>query len=481
MEGDEAGEAAAPEIVAAAPEIVCAECGLKFISRNLLFKHLRSPSVSCGDADQKAVVVPPKRSLIVRTARGELTPEEKAALREKNARKQARAEQRKQNELPMPKNEDELARELWIGGLVASVASIKGLKNVLWLAADDVVSKLPLPVPRMLKRRGYRQDGAWMGYAFVVCRDREEATAWRNAIDLKELTIGKEMVTLKARPAAFKTTRRDGTQRDAAAVDEPSDASRSLAAGANPSDWKIFLAWPTSTLERRAQAAGTSVQALAEGVRDGVQDGARADCVPYTHVSGVRVPRSLVAALSSALRQTLWPAAAQRNGVETETYLVLRRQVTAGGGDPYEDLKAACEAVMAWANPSFAYDHLAITKNFVSSPHVDMRDESFQYAMAVGDYSGGGELCVESGDGARRWRIDTRERLAKFDGRSVHWVRGYRGERFSVVWYVNREEHATAQEFDVDAEWSPHGERADTSSDEDDDSEEEPPLEPPLS
>ena len=476
MHGEEAGEAAAPEIV-------CAECGSRFVSRNLLFKHLRSPSVSCG-ADQKAAVVPPKRSLIVRTAQGALSPEEKAALREKNARKQARAEQRKQNELPMPRNEEELARELWIGGLVASVASIKGLKNVLWLAADDVVSTLPLPVPRMLKRRGYRQDGVWIGYAFVVCRDREEATAWRNALDLKQLTIGAELVTLKARPAAFKTTRRDGTQRDAPALDEPSDAttasSRSLAAGAHPSDWQIFLAWPTSTLERRAQAAGTSVQALAEGVRDGVQDGAqdgvRAHCVPYTHVSGVRVPRSLVAALSAALRQTLWPAAAQRNGVETETYLVLRRQVAAGGGDPYADLKAACEAVMAWADPSFAYDHLAITKNFVASPHVDMRDESFQYAMAVGDYSGGGELCVESGDGARRWRIDTRERLAKFDGRSVHWVRGYRGERFSVVWYVNREEHATAQNFDVAAEWSPHGERADTSSDEDDDSEEEPPL-----
>ena len=80
--------------------------------------------------------------------------------------------------------------------------------------------------------------------------------------------------------------------------------------------------------------------------------------------------------------------------------------------------------------------------------------------MSLGGFRGGGELCVESADGRRRWRIDTRGRLARFDGRSVHWVRGYEGERFSVVWYVNRYEHATAQAFDVDAEWAPAGETA---------------------
>ena len=54
-----------------------------------------------------------------------------------------------------------------------------------------------------------------------------------------------------------------------------------------------------------------------------------------------------------------------------------------------------------------------------------------------------------------RWMIDTRERLARFDGRSVHWVRAYAGERFSVVWYVNKRQHARPQSFDVDLEWVP--------------------------
>ena len=33
---------------------------------------------------------------------------------------------------------------------------------------------------------------------------------------------------------------------------------------------------------------------------------------------------------------------------------------------------------MAWADPSFPYDHLALTQNFVSSPHVDKEDQSHQ-------------------------------------------------------------------------------------------------------
>ena len=31
--------------------------------------------------------------------------------------------------------------------------------------------------------------------------------------------------------------------------------------------------------------------------------------------------------------------------------------------------------------------------------------------------------------------IDTRGRLARVDGRFPHWVAGYAGERYSVIWY----------------------------------------------
>ena len=40
---------------------------------------------------------------------------------------------------------------------------------------------------------------------------------------------------------------------------------------------------------------------------------------------------------------------------------------------------------------------------------------------------------VDPGDGRTLVAVDTRSRVAKLDGRFPHWVRGYRGERFSVV------------------------------------------------
>lgn len=46
-------------------------------------------------------------------------------------------------------------------------------------------------------------------------------------------------------------------------------------------------------------------------------------------------------------------------------------------------LKTAAADVMSWADPDFAYDHLAITRNFVGSPHVDREDTSHQYALAL--------------------------------------------------------------------------------------------------
>lgn len=39
----------------------------------------------------------------------------------------------------------------------------------------------------------------------------------------------------------------------------------------------------------------------------------------------------------------------------------------------------------------------AVTKNFRGSPHIDQNDFSVQYALFVGDFDEGGELCVEEG------------------------------------------------------------------------------------
>ena len=240
-------------------------------------------------------------------------------------------------------------------------------------------------------------------------------------------------------------------------------------------------------------------------------------------VRGRTVPKALRDALLATLDATRWPSASHRKGVRAAEYLVLAAEINRakdGGAkrskrtlkglasdendtndasedsedargtpstststgenrlDPFEDLKRAARAVMDWADPGFAYDHLAVTKDFVGSPHADVNDASHQYAMALGDWPRpGGELVVESEDGATRWVVDTRGRLARFDGRYVHWVRGFEnrrvigGERhqhrkmtsttcrYSVVFYVNKPAHGTRRGAPVDVAWTPAGAR----------------------
>ena len=227
-------------------------------------------------------------------------------------------------------------------------------------------------------------------------------------------------------------------------------------------------AWPKRTLAARARAAGLpSVDAYLGAVADGSNHPRSAELTSRAtrFVRGARVPRPLLANLRGALDAARWPPVSHRPKVDSERYLVLRRDVLGANDprsdvvDPYAELKNAANAVLRWADPTFEYDHLAITRNFVGSPHVDGEDKSHQYALALGDYGEGGELCVESEDGATRWVVDTRDSIARVDGRCAHWVRGWRdfgtNARYSVIYYVTRPRCATASSFAVDEGWSP--------------------------
>ena len=63
---------------------------------------------------------------------------------------------------------------------------------------------------------------------------------------------------------------------------------------------------------------------------------------------------------------------------------------------------------------------LAITKNFVGSPHIDRFDESYQYAISFGDFTGG-ELCVETEQACGREVavVNTKNKLVKVVGAFV--------------------------------------------------------------
>ena len=129
--------------------------------------------------------------------------------------------------------------------------------------------------------------------------------------------------------------------------------------------------------------------------------------------------------------------------MQADEYLVLSTKKSAkdcGTRHPHYPLRLLCEELLAWYggacdDPNFAHNAIAVTRNFVGSPHTDRFDTAPQLAVSLGDFTGG-ELCVEAEGGEAIDVVDTRCRIAKVDGRRVHWVRAFRGgERFSLIFY----------------------------------------------
>jgi hypothetical protein len=125
----------------------------------------------------------------------------------------------------------------------------------------------------------------------------------------------------------------------------------------------------------------------------------------------------------------------------------------------YPRLRQCLRDVMAWADPGFRFSAVAVTKNFIGSPHVDRHDVTHQYALSLGsfDHKKGGQLCVESDPPGGIHVINTYHRLARVDGRYVHWVRGYGGgsDRFSLIWFSTRPEDATPMDGPVFPDFVP--------------------------
>ena len=225
---------------------------------------------------------------------------------------------------------------------------------------------------------------------------------------------------------------------------------------------------PTAELRRRCAA-------LEEGTQAQSSSGTRQDLLEALVAAYERRPRAerrcrgkplppqLAAELTAELQRLQWPKKSARPGLDSERYLVLpnRRGVQAcGTRHPHFQLRQLCDAAVAFASPAFEHTAIAVTKNFVGSPHIDAFDRSEQLATSLGDVSGG-ELCVDEdpsgidgssssgGGGEPRHSVAVVETLncvASLDGRHVHWVRSFNGgDRFSIIWYNTESEQQTGQ------------------------------------
>jgi len=103
---------------------------------------------------------------------------------------------------------------------------------------------------------------------------------------------------------------------------------------------------------------------------------------------------------------------------------------------------------------------IQMNRNYAAREHVDSNNRGPSWIIALGSWTNGGELWVEDpkgdeehvvscdihgpghgrmysrGERCRGRSLTIRDRWAHFDGRRLHFVREFSGERFSLVFYV---------------------------------------------
>ncbi|KNC74297.1 hypothetical protein SARC_13153 [Sphaeroforma arctica JP610] len=166
------------------------------------------------------------------------------------------------------------------------------------------------------------------------------------------------------------------------------------------------------------------------------------------HVQGKSVPAHLLQGCLTSLDSMAWPPKRERRKVKADHYVVIN--MTKHYKDEYTPrVREACKALMDEMAPEYAFTHIAVTKNFVGSPHKDVLDTSFQFAISLGSFTDGGQLCVENTagkceGGTELFVVDTHNKLAKCDGRFIHWVRSYGGgDRYSLIFFTNSVQMST--------------------------------------
>merc|ERR1712217_905034 len=122
------------------------------------------------------------------------------------------------------------------------------------------------------------------------------------------------------------------------------------------------------------------------------------------------------------------------DGVGKNVRRVKQRQET--DKETCNSLWRALKELVKKVDPGYIFTSVQVNCNFKGKPLRDRGDHSYQYAISLGDFSGG-QLVMETDDPQKLVQIDTKNRLTKCDGRRVHWVTPYRGKRYSLIMYRN--------------------------------------------
>lgn len=451
----------------------CEFCGRFFTSRNLVFKHLNDAAGgSCGTHIALSHQTLPQAPSVVRKEQRKAAVLEAAKTRRRN--KTGQTTQHTQH-------------CLWIGDLPLPWTRHGGnYRRFRALLRAHLPRTVQQPWIKFVLRKAYRttliesENGVtttttgrvYVGYAIVVFRDDQECGTVLQALEGREITVhsvfskndleisqdfaklaesGVSPFVMKVRPAENETKQQQSETTDTSLPpgrDPPlSDQLRPLSTEELQARIKR-LCGVRASAETTLPSNDTNPISMHDQHDEALKQAVVAiESVGRTEIrhEGRLIPVELRDRLLLLLQNLRWSVPNQRAGLSAERYLVLLTSVT--NDLFYQDLRDACRAVMDWADPCYYYSGIAVTKNFVSSPHIDDRDQTFQYAISLGDFCAGGELCVDGLDGDNRGVIhvvSTHNRIARTDGRHVHWVRTWEGgDRYSLIFYDTSDRHPT--------------------------------------
>jgi len=344
---------------------------------------------------------------------------------------------------------------LWLGGIPGDLANEKRVGEILHTCRP---STMPTPIVKKVVKKGYMhasEDGlsppSWQGYAFVTFRDKAEAEE------------GHRLLGGLVAPGGWTIRVEWADEKHQGRLNRGRKLGARLAEGMDPPlGEQIF---PSSlhgqTLAQAIERHRTVVRlpldpfhepwVSAEIIKAHYRSFPRKEIF----VKGHKLPDSMREPLLAELRQTRWPAAPHRSGMQAEQYLVLH---VGKANDGFEILLTLLMGMLAWADPTFGCNRIAVTKDFQGSPHIDSSDVTYQYAVSLGSFDVGGQLCVEGLRPSEVYVVDTHDCIARVDGRFVHWVRGHGGgDRYSLIFFSTTPSCATEPVSPFDASFIPNG------------------------
>mmetsp|Transcript_68884 Transcript_68884/g.150553 ORF Transcript_68884/g.150553 Transcript_68884/m.150553 type:complete len:573 (-) Transcript_68884:21-1739(-) len=454
---------------ATAPTVSCEVCGEGFSSRNLLFKHLRRNAGSCGTV--LATAEGPSTSPKTKAKKGQTAKEPKGTGEKTNKTEAGTTREPKQKRGKGAELTAD-ARILWFGDIPQEFASEKRLKQILWDC------DLPFPQPQIFRviKKGYRENPfgppakeeeeqkdsnkkkAWLGYAFIAFRDTAEAELAKETLNGRQIEDADGISWLmRVQDGEGKWISNVGKDRGElsrlAPGEDPGLADQLMPGTLRTAEVAFFMERHRTHLAKHGvtvdyQPEGPLKEALSQ-----LKKFYKATPRKELPISGTPLPKALADRALDTLRATRWPAALHRRTVRASQYLVLHMKIR---NDGYEDLVQTCRDILDYADPAYPCTMVAVTKNYIGSPHIDSSDVRHQFAVSLGDFEGGGELCVESmEDCSQVFVVETKNRIAWADGRAIHWVRGYSGERFSLIFYCTDPAYAEPLGKSCDPAWKP--------------------------